>query len=92
MLVVLVLVPLSSLVYDGNFDHGGGGGGCGSPAAVGVAAVAAGEAAAPLRNVGGSLAAARWRWQCQWRQCNSAMAVAALRRRGGGVGGRRWTG
>jgi hypothetical protein len=29
MLVVVVLLPLSSPMCDGDFDHGGGGGGCG---------------------------------------------------------------
>jgi hypothetical protein len=43
MLVVVVLLPLSSPVYAGEFDHGGGGGGCGGPAAVAVAAVEAVE-------------------------------------------------
>ena len=38
MLVVVVLLPLSSPMYDGEFDHGGGDGG---PAAVAVAAAAA---------------------------------------------------
>ena len=33
MLVVVVLLPLSLPMYDGEFDHGGGGGGCGGPAA-----------------------------------------------------------
>jgi hypothetical protein len=44
MLVVVVLLPLSSPMYDGEFNHGGGGGGCGGPAAAAVAAVAAVEA------------------------------------------------
>ncbi len=35
------MLPLSSAMDDGEFDHGGGGGGGGSPAAVAVAAVAA---------------------------------------------------
>jgi hypothetical protein len=39
MLVVVMLLPLSSPMYDGEFDHGGGGGGCGSLAAVAVEAV-----------------------------------------------------
>jgi hypothetical protein len=39
-----------------------------------------------LRDVGGSLAEARWRWQRRWRQRDSATAAAA--RRGGGVGAR----
>jgi hypothetical protein len=43
MLVVVLLLPLSSPMYDGEFDHGGGGGGCGGPAAVAVAAVEAVE-------------------------------------------------
>jgi hypothetical protein len=29
LLVVVVLLPLSSPMYDGEFDHGGGGGGGG---------------------------------------------------------------
>ncbi len=33
MLVVVLLLPLSSPMYDGEFDHGGVGGGCGGPAA-----------------------------------------------------------
>jgi hypothetical protein len=41
MLVVVVLLPLSLPMYDGEFDHGGGGGG---PAAAAVAAAAAVEA------------------------------------------------
>jgi hypothetical protein len=43
MLVVVVLLPLSSPMCDGEFDHGGGGGGCGGPAAAAVAAVEAVE-------------------------------------------------
>ena len=41
MLVVVVQLPLSSPMYDGEFDHGGGGGGggCGGPAAAAVEAV-----------------------------------------------------
>jgi len=38
-----VLLPLSSPVYDGEFDHGGGGGGCGGETAAAVAAVEAVE-------------------------------------------------
>ena len=41
MLVVVLLLPLSSPMYDGEFDHGGGGGGCGGPAAAAAAAAAA---------------------------------------------------
>ena len=41
MLVVVLLLPLSSPMYEGEFAHGGGGGGCGGPAAAVVAAVAA---------------------------------------------------
>ena len=41
MLVVLLLLPLSSSMYDGEFDHSGGGGGGGGLAA--EAAVAAVE-------------------------------------------------
>jgi hypothetical protein len=54
---------------------------------VGAAAAAASAVvtAALLRDVGGSLAAARWRWQQRWRQRNSAMVAAAWQRRGGGV-------
>jgi hypothetical protein len=33
VLVVVVLLPLSSPMYDGELDHGGGSGGCGGPAA-----------------------------------------------------------
>ena len=44
MLVVVVLLPLSSPMYDGEFDHGGGGGGCGGPAAAAAVAAAAVEA------------------------------------------------
>jgi hypothetical protein len=43
MLVVVVLLPLSSPMYDGEFDHGGGGGGCGGPAAAAMAVVEAVE-------------------------------------------------
>ena len=41
MLVVLLLLPLSSSMYDGEFDHSGGSGGGGGPAAAVVRAVAA---------------------------------------------------
>ena len=40
MLVVVLLLPLSSSMYDGEFDHGCGGGSGGGPAAAAVAAVA----------------------------------------------------
>ena len=39
MLVVVMLLPLSLPMYDGEFDHGDGGGGCGGPAAAAVEAV-----------------------------------------------------
>ncbi len=39
MLLVMMLLPLSLPMYDGEFDHGGGGDGCGGQAAVAVAAV-----------------------------------------------------
>jgi hypothetical protein len=38
--MVLLLLPLSSEMDDGEFDHSGGGGGSGSPVAVAVAAAA----------------------------------------------------
>jgi hypothetical protein len=41
MLVVLLLLPLSLAVDDGELDHGGGSGGSGSLAAVAAAAVVA---------------------------------------------------
>ncbi len=41
MLVVLLLLPHSLPMDDGEFDHGGGGGGGGGPAAAAVVAVAA---------------------------------------------------
>jgi hypothetical protein len=41
MLVVVLLLPLSSAMDNGKFDHGGGGGGGGGMAAAAVAAVAA---------------------------------------------------
>ncbi len=41
MLVVLLPLPLSLAMDDGEFDHGGGGGGGGGPAAAAAAAVAA---------------------------------------------------
>jgi hypothetical protein len=41
MLVVVVLMPLSLPMYDGEFDHSSGGGGCGGPAAAAAAAAAA---------------------------------------------------
>jgi hypothetical protein len=41
MLVVLLLLPLSLAIDDGEFDHSGGGGGGGSPVAAAAAAVAA---------------------------------------------------
>ena len=43
MLVVVLLLPLSSSMYNGEFNHGWGGGGGGGPAAAAVAAVAAVE-------------------------------------------------
>jgi hypothetical protein len=43
MLVVVVLLPLSSPMCDGEFNHGGGGGGCGGPAAAAVVVVEAVE-------------------------------------------------
>ncbi len=39
--MVLLLLPLSSAMDDGEFDHGGGVGGGGGPAAAAAAAVAA---------------------------------------------------
>ncbi len=39
--MVLLLLPLSLAMDNGEFDHGGGGGGGGGPAAAAVAAVAA---------------------------------------------------
>ncbi len=41
MLVVVVLLPLSSSMYDGEFKYSGGGGGGGGPAAAVVAVVVA---------------------------------------------------
>ena len=44
MLVVVLLLPLSSSMYDGKFNHSGGsggGGGSGGPAAAAAAALAA---------------------------------------------------
>ena len=41
MLVLVLLLPLSSSMYDSEFDHSGGGGGSGGPAAAAVAAVVA---------------------------------------------------
>jgi hypothetical protein len=41
MLVVLLLLPFSLAMDDGEFDHGGGCGGSGSPAAAAAVAVAA---------------------------------------------------
>jgi hypothetical protein len=41
MLVVLLLLPLSLAINDGEFDHGGVGGGAGGPAAAAAAVVAA---------------------------------------------------
>jgi hypothetical protein len=43
MLVMVLLLRLSSSMYDGMFDHSGGGGGGGGPASAAVAAVAAVE-------------------------------------------------
>ncbi len=39
--MVLLLLPLSSAMDDGKFNHGGGGGGGGGPAAAAAVAVAA---------------------------------------------------
>jgi hypothetical protein len=39
--VVLLLLPLSLTMDDGEFDHGGGGGGGGGPAAAAAAALVA---------------------------------------------------
>ncbi len=41
MLVVLLLLPLSLAMDDGEFDHSGGGEGSGGPVAAAAAAVAA---------------------------------------------------
>ncbi len=41
MLVVVLPLPLSSSMYDGEFDHSGGGGGGGGPVVAVVAVVAA---------------------------------------------------
>ena len=41
MMVVLLLLPLSLAIDNGEFEHGGGGGGGGGPAAAAAAAVAA---------------------------------------------------
>jgi hypothetical protein len=41
MLVVVLMLPLSLAMDDGEFDHGGGGGGGGSLVAAAAAAVAA---------------------------------------------------
>ena len=41
MHVVLLLLPLSSAMDEGKFDHGGGGGGGGGPGAVAAVAVTA---------------------------------------------------
>ncbi len=41
MLVVLLLLPLSLAMDNGEYDHGGGGGGGGGPAAAAAAAVVA---------------------------------------------------
>ncbi len=41
MLVVVLLLPLSSSMYDGKFNHSGGSGIGGGPAAVAAAALAA---------------------------------------------------
>jgi hypothetical protein len=41
MLVVLLLLPLSPAINDGEFDHNGGGGSGGGPAAAVALAVAA---------------------------------------------------
>jgi hypothetical protein len=51
MLMVAVLLPLSSPMYDIEFDHGGGGGGCGGPVAAAVAAVKALAAVAAVEVV-----------------------------------------
>jgi hypothetical protein len=40
MLVVVLPLPLSSSMYDGEFDHSGGGGGVGGPVVAVVAAAA----------------------------------------------------
>jgi hypothetical protein len=41
MMVVLLLLPLSLAIDNGEFEHGGGGGGGGGPAAAAAVAVAA---------------------------------------------------
>jgi hypothetical protein len=41
MLVVLLMLPLSLAMDNGEFDHSGGGGGSGGPAAAAAAVVAA---------------------------------------------------
>jgi hypothetical protein len=45
LVVVVLLLPLSLPMYDGEFDYSGGGGGCGGPAAAAVAAAAVAAAA-----------------------------------------------
>ena len=57
MLVVVVLLPLSSPMYNGEFDHGGGGGGCGGSAAAAAAAAAAVAAVAAVEVVEDNLLA-----------------------------------
>ena len=51
MLVVVLLLPLSLSMYDGEFNHGGGGGGGSGPAAAAVAAVAGVAAVAAVAAV-----------------------------------------
>ena len=48
MLMVVVLLPLSSSMYDGELDHGGVGGNGGGPAAAAAAAVVAVAAVAAV--------------------------------------------
>jgi hypothetical protein len=62
MLVVVMLLPLSLPMYDGEFNHGGGGGGCGGPAAVAVAAVEAVEDSSSAKAASNE-GAAMQRWQ-----------------------------
>ena len=92
--MVVVLLPLSSPMYDNEFDHGGGGGGCGGPVAAAVAAVTALAAVAAVEVVEDNLsvkAAGNESVDGRMTACNDEIGRRIItqqptneRRRGGG--------
>jgi hypothetical protein len=74
MLVVVVVLPLSLPVYDGEFDHSGGGGGCGGQTAAVVAAVEAVEDNLSAKSVDGRMRA----WQPQAVSCGCCVPCRVI--------------